>query len=157
MDAAVFPDGIEPSDLDAPVWRFMPLRFFEDLIRTRQLYFARADRFDDKEEGLPPEAYVHALGLNRFDLNDIHERDHHLGGIACGRRNMYLSCWYLFGEETASMWTRFAPDGGVAVCSTYSRLKSVVGAIPYRPHIGMVRYGGVHLTTWNVLRFMSTK
>ena len=157
MAASVFPDGLEPRDLNAPVWRFMPVRFFEDLIKNRQLYFARMDRFDDRHEGLPPEDYIHALRLNRFDLNDIHARDHHIGDIACGRRNMYASCWYLFGEETATMWTQFAPDGGVAVCSTYARLKSVIGSIPYRPHIGLVRYGGLHLTNWNVLRFISTK
>ena len=157
MPVERFTDGLEPLDLEAPIWRFMRFEFFKDLITTRQLYFARADRFDDSQEGLPPEEYIHALGLNPYALDDIHERDSHIGSIACWRRDMYLCCWYLFQQETASMWSQFALDGGVAICSRYNLLKAVLEPVPYRPHLGLVRYGAGQLTTWNTIRFISTK
>jgi hypothetical protein len=157
MPVERFTDGLEPADHDASIWRFMRFEFFADLIKTSQLYFARADRFDDSQEGLPPAEYIHALGLSPYDLNDIHARDARIGSIACWRRDMYLCCWYLFQQETASMWTQFAPDGGVAICSRYSLLRAVLEPLPYRPHLGLVRYGAGQLTNWNTIRFISTK
>ena len=55
------------------------------------------------------------------------------------------------------MWTQFAPDGGVAICSQYNLLKTVLEPVPYRPHLGLVRYGAGQLTNWNTIRFISTK
>ena len=54
----------EPNS-DAVIWRFMDLRKFRDLMASEELYFRRADLFDDESEGLPPEQYVQrVLGLD---------------------------------------------------------------------------------------------
>ena len=44
----------EPNS-DAVIWRFMDLRKFRDLMASEELYFRRADLFDDQSEGLPLE------------------------------------------------------------------------------------------------------
>jgi hypothetical protein len=47
------------SQKEAPsetvIWRFLDLRKFRDLMANQELYFRRADLFDDQSEGLPPE------------------------------------------------------------------------------------------------------
>jgi len=59
----------DPQNQEAVIWRFMHLEKVRDLITTGELYFCRADRFpNDERGGLPPEEYVHKLGLNPFDL-----------------------------------------------------------------------------------------
>jgi hypothetical protein len=67
----------------AVIWRFMDLRKFRDLMASEELYFRRADLFDDETEGLPPEQYVQrVLGLGRWDIHDRTEINNHLGSLA---------------------------------------------------------------------------
>src|SRR5207244_8538704 len=70
MPVEMFTDGLEPRDKEATIWRFMNLVRFKDLMSTGELYFCRADLFDDESEGLPPEDYIHVLGLNPLDIRD---------------------------------------------------------------------------------------
>ena len=48
---------VEPEPGDA-IWRFMELSKFRDLMASEELYFRRADLFDDKTEGIPPELWA---------------------------------------------------------------------------------------------------
>ncbi len=41
MAVQLFTDGIEPEDIDVPVWRFLDQQKFEDLLRTGELFFNR--------------------------------------------------------------------------------------------------------------------
>ncbi len=150
-------DGIEPTDLDAPVWRFLDLRKCEDLFKTSELFFNRADRFpQDNQEGLAPEEYIPILRLRRYDLRDALELNHHIASLKQFRESFYISCWHLFQEETVGMWAKF---GSIAICSTYRRLKAVLDSFDVvdEPHLGLVRYGSKHLTGWNTMRFITTK
>src|SRR5713226_2750547 len=89
----------EPNS-DAVIWRYMDLRKFRDLMASEELYFRRADLFADKSEGLPPEDYaMRVLGLNSYDIRDG-DLNHHLGSLAQHRESYYVSCWYLFGQDT---------------------------------------------------------
>lgn len=156
MTLEVYPDQLEPEDQDAVIWRFMKLGRFRDLITTYELHFCRADLFCDKSEGLPPEEYTPVLALNPLDLWDRQKLDDSIGCAAQFREYFYISCWHLFREETCEMWKKYGEDG-VAICSRYSLLKSALDAMSDRAFLGMVRYGSVHLTGWNVLRFITTK
>ena len=71
---------------------------------------------------------------------------------------MYVNCWYLFDEEKAYTWETYGNDG-VAVASTYSRLKAALNALPAEDdaHLGLVRYGTQHLTRYNTMMFITTK
>ena len=96
MPVELFPDGQEPEDLGAVIWRFMEQWKFRDLIETGELFFNRADRFpQDEAEGLPPEEYQHVLSLNPKDLHDAQEFNHSIGSIAQIREGFYINCWLL--------------------------------------------------------------
>jgi len=155
MQVEMFPDGLEPRDQEARIWRFMEPWKFRDLVATGELYFCRADEFDD--EGLPPAEYVrHLMGLSVFDLRDELELTHQFGVLAQDREWCFINCWYLFASEPGAMWQKYAKDG-VAVVSRYGLLKTALGSCGGRPFLGLVRYGSKHLTGFNVLRFISTK
>jgi hypothetical protein len=157
MPVEKFTEGIEPNDLDAVIWRFMPFERFVDLLESGQLYFRRSDKLDDEHEGLPPAEFARlSLGLNRYDINDVRTLNHDLGTTAQFRQAFYINCWYLFDQETATMWAQYGRNG-VAIVSRYSLLKTVLEPIPDRPHLGLVRYGWEPGTRWNTQRFITTK
>jgi hypothetical protein len=55
----LFTEGVEPADPEAPIWRFINLGKFKDLLATSELFFNRADRFpQDEQEGIPPEEHI---------------------------------------------------------------------------------------------------
>jgi len=153
-----YPDQLDPVKQDAVIWRFLTMPKFRDLIETSQLYFCRADRFADEREGLPPEEYLATFGLNPFDVNDRRELIHHIGSDAQFREGFYVSCWYMFREETCQMWKEYGPEG-VAITSQYVLLKSALNAMSDRAYIGQVRYGPQRLVgkTANLFRYITTK
>jgi hypothetical protein len=138
--------GIEPDDLNAPIWRFLEFWKFEDLMRGH-MYFHRADLYEDNDphEGLPLDNYQ--TGRHPLDINDIRSRDSELGFDAQIRQSFYICCWYLAGSENAKMWRTYAAGNGVAVCSTYAKLKAVLEALPAedKAHLGLVQYGDKHI------------
>jgi hypothetical protein len=151
-----YTDQLEPEDQDAVIWRFMEMWKFRDMMVNGELYFSRADRFNDESEGLPPEEYLPILGLNPLDLRDRQELDHSIGSAAQFREAFYISCWHLLRDETCKMWEEYGEDG-VAICSRYRLLKFALDAIGDRAFLGLVRYGSKHLTGWNLFRFITTK
>jgi hypothetical protein len=158
MPVQIFPDGWEPGDPEAVVWRLMDLGKFRDLITTSALYFRRADLFVDDDEGLPPEEYLPYADLNPLDLRDALQLNHHRGSLAQDREGFFISCWCLSPEPTIRMWQEYAKDG-LAVGSRYRLLKHALGSCESTlgAFLGPVHYGSKHLTGWNVLRFISTK
>jgi hypothetical protein len=110
-----YPDQLEPSNQNTPIWRFINLRKFRDLMEAAELYFCRADLFPDEREGLPPEEYLATFGLHP-DVNDRRELLNHIGSDAQFREGFYVNCWYLFREETNQMWKEYGNEG-VAITS----------------------------------------
>jgi hypothetical protein len=154
-------DNLEPDKPEAEVWRFIPFAFFEDLMANEELHFTRADRFpQDEQEGIPPENYIrHVMGLRRFHPEDEMTLRHHMGSLAQDREWFFVVCWQLFRGETYEMWKKFG-EFGVAICSTYSRLKSCLDGMLDRTHLGVMRYGEKRLYQTgrvNTLQFINTK
>lgn len=143
---------------DAEIWRFLDLRKFRDLMANQELYFRRADLFDDQSEGLPPEQYVRrVLRLDPYDIKDELALNNHLGFLAQSREMYFLSCWYLYSKEDLAIWEQYAHDG-VAVTSRYGLLKECLASIPDETHIGLIQYGTLHLTDrFNTMEFITTK
>jgi len=157
MPIMPYVNRLEPSE-DAVIWRFVDLRKFRDLMASEELYSRRADLFDDKSEGLPPEQYaMRVLGLDPYDVNDRVKLKNHLGFLAQNRESYYISCWHLYRQETLDMWDQYG-ERGVAVCSRYGLLKSALDGLLDEAHAGLVRYGTAHLAnTFNTLEFITTK
>ena len=156
MPVELFTDGLEPDDQDALIWRFMERWKFEDLLKSRDLYFCRADLFNDESEGLPPEAYHPKPDMHPLDIRDRRDIDDATGTAAQFREAFFINCWYLFGDETAAMWKEYG-GGGVAIVSRYSLLKSALASLKDEAYLGLIRYGVGHLTGWNIMRFITTK
>jgi hypothetical protein len=136
----------------------MDLRKFRDLMASEELYFRRADLFTDKSEGLPPEDYAaRVLGLNPLDIRDRAALNHHLGSLAQHRESYFISCWYLYDQETLDMWEQYGHDG-VAVCSRYELLSAALNGLIDEAHLGLVQYGTSHIErAFNALEFITTK
>lgn len=150
-------DQLDPENQDAVIWRFINMKKFADLMATSELNFHRADLFEDESEAMPPDNYFPSPNLNPLDLRDKQTLDNSVGAIAQFREAFYISCWYLFREETCKMWKDYGADG-VAVCSRYSLLKSALCELPDRVFLGQVRYGGAsEMTGYNTVRFVTTK
>ncbi len=143
---------------DAVIWRFMDLRKFRDLMANQELYFRRADLFDDQSEGLPPDQYVQrVLGLDPYDVKDQVALNDHLGSLAQSREMHFITCWQLFRDEDLAIWEQYGHDG-VAVVSKYGLLKESLASIPDETHIGVIQYGSAHLTDrFNAMEFITTK
>jgi hypothetical protein len=156
MPIESYPDQLEPANQDGVIWRFMNMTKFADLMNTSELYFCRADLFEDKSEGLPPDNYFPFPNLHPLDVLDRRKIDDSIGCLAQFREAFYVNCWHLFRRETWGMWEKYGEDG-VAVCSRYGLLKSVLDAMNDRAYIGLVRYGSRHMTGWNLFRFITTK
>jgi hypothetical protein len=143
---------------ESVIWRFLDLRKFRNLMANEELYFRRADLFNDQSEGLPPEQYARrVLGLTPYDVKDEVALNHHLGSLAQSREMYFITCWYLYQREDLAIWEKYGPDGA-AVTSTYGLLKECLARIPDDTHIGLIQYGTAHLTNrFNTMQFITTK
>ena len=148
---------LEPA-ADAVIWRFMDLRKFRDLMASEELYFRRADLFDDESEGLPPEQYImRVLGLDPWNIRDRTRLNDHLGSLAQSREMHYIVCWHLYRRETLAMWEGYGHDG-IAIVTRYDVLRAVLDQLIDDIHLGLVQYGTAHLTNrFNALEFLTTK
>lgn len=156
MPIESYPDQLELLDQNATIWRFMNMSKFADLIATSELYFRRADLFEDESEGLPPDNYFPVPNMHPLDVLDRQKIDDSIGCLAQFREAFYVNCWHLFRRETWAMWEKYGEDG-VAICSRYRLFKSALNAMNDRAYLGLVRYGSRHMTGWNLFRFITTK
>jgi hypothetical protein len=127
---------------DAPLWRFMPLNFFQDFIANQELYLRRCDLYkkNDPHDGIPSDDYVRAqLRLRRFDINDETALISHQGSNRLFTEMYCLSCWTLYDEKHAmQMWQEYAKSG-VAVQTTFGRMQTAVDQLFDEVHMGVVR------------------
>jgi hypothetical protein len=135
--------GQEEPPLDAPIWRYMDLEKFHDLLASEELYFRRMDKFkkDDPHEGLPPDDFVRKIrGLRRYDLRDEQTLNNAQAVNRQFSEGHYIQCWNLREGEKLEMWRRYAPCG-VAVASRYELLRATLDAQIDEFHLGLVHYG----------------
>jgi hypothetical protein len=136
-----------PDDPNARIWRFMDLAKFLDLIHSRQLHLRRGDSFDDPYEGMIPDELISGVAdpVRRTRRNAWH---------AERRADYYVTCWHVSEDEPAGMWKLYGgPDGGIAVTSTYERLRQALDAVLFAPcYLGTVEYGD---SPWDIDRFSS--
>ena len=135
--------GQEEPPLDAPIWRYMDLEKFHDLLASEELYFRRMDKFknDDPHEGLPPNDFVRKIRrLRRYDLRDEQTLNNTQAVNRQFSEGHYIQCWNLHEGEKLEMWRGYAPCG-VAVASRYELLRAVLDAQIDEFHLGLVHYG----------------
>lgn len=141
------PDKNQPElDEEITIWRYMDFPKFASLISTQSLYFCQIPLLGDPFEG----SYLKTVvdGIERVKpiiakkhphlaRTDEETRSH----ILTQRAHTYASCWHMNEYESAAMWDLYAPGGyGIAVKSTFGRLKSAIRDVKRKVWIGVIKY-----------------
>jgi len=146
-------DGpLEMLDRATPIWRYMDLAQFLDLITHRRLFFVNGDKLTDKHEGTVPEAIIaskrkdlESKGLSGRDLEEemaafnMYEADA-MVGLAL------FNCWSAGEEESYALWKIYLKGQrfGFAIKSTIGQLIDAIDKgkddFPEKYYIGQVQY-----------------
>lgn len=119
-----------PEDPNIRVWHYMDLFKFLWMLDSSALYFARLDTLDDPFEG-------------EYTARDYRE---HSGlpspeEIRSAQKRIHVHCWHMNEHESAAMWKMYSHAGhGIALQSTFGRLRDAFVGNEHPVHIGMVDY-----------------
>ena len=101
-------DGIEDQTV---LWRYMSLAKYLSLLETKSLWLARADTFEDKQEGKLPDrmlmygeqAYTN-IPNDTGQVESVHKFQELL------IKNAFISCWHQNLEENMVMWELYGRE-----------------------------------------------
>ncbi len=141
----------------AVLWRILGRRKLDAMIEQRELYFCRADRFSDDDEGIPPEELLLRYGPARdpLDVRDRCELNHQYGWYSQVREQFYISCWHLFQNEELRLWDTYG--GAVAIETTVQQLKQQLQSSSEEINMFAVRYDAAEVTSPNLYQVISYK
>jgi hypothetical protein len=124
-------DGpLEMPDRETPIWRYMDLAQFLDLITHRRLFFTNGSKLTDKHEGAIPDAIIaskrkdlESKGLSGRDLEDEMAVFQMFEADAMVDLALF-NCWSAEEEESYALWKIYLEGQklGFAVKSTVGRL-----------------------------------
>jgi len=129
----------KPEDVNVQIWRYMDFTKFVSLLDKSALFFSRVDRLDDPFEG----SYSKANIPLRPIVYDTQENE--LKGLSeliqRARELFAVNCWHLNDYESAAMWKLYLKSGGgIAIRSTFNRLKNCLMDETPDVYIGEVKY-----------------
>lgn len=121
-----------PPPYFAKLWRYLPMRHFENLVIQRGLFLARADAFEDKLEG--------TLSIkNQTARGHVYSSDERLRNVgqtlALEFKRMkswtFVSCWRVDEDENLRSWVEYPkePDA-VAVQTNYLEISRIAACYP---------------------------
>jgi hypothetical protein len=132
-----------PSESNTRIWRYMDFTKFVSLLEEKSLFFCRADLLGDAYEGSYPESFVEQhlklFGCTKDAISPSAGKFlHFLGSF---RKVIGISSWHVSPYESAAMWRLYLQNSeGIAVRSTYERLRASIEPSCHRVHIGLVKY-----------------
>lgn len=129
--------GLAPVDLEK-VWRYMSFSRFVWLLQKKQLWLSRVDLLGDPWEiTLAGDQLAHVISRHphvTLPLPDVMpetamRRSERI--IKMWRRQTFVSCWTASDHESHALWRIYCPSGeGVAIQTTFARLRESVGGLP---------------------------
>lgn len=123
-----------PENENATIWRYMDFTKFVSLLHTRALFFSRTDKLGDPFEGSCARKSV----KKRAKIFDSRYAGDFFKLL---REFTAVSCWYLSIYESAAMWKlHLKSDEGIAIKSSYRRLRDCLEASGCKAIISKVRY-----------------
>ncbi|HEV8387910.1 MAG TPA: DUF2971 domain-containing protein [Nitrososphaera sp.] len=143
-----YPAVVPPAD-DTKVWRYMDFAKFVSILDRKELFFCRADKFDDPLEGTTPafnrkirmELYQkHYPDTKKEQLEDMFSQ---FDAFLTQRRSKVLvNAWHMNEVESAAMWDLYSQrNSGIAIQTNYRRLSdSLDKSNSDEIYIGMVKY-----------------
>lgn len=119
---------------------------FMSFLESGALYFTSAAEFEDPLEGSYPEinllAYENAIkGFNIPDelKSDLRESNYRLRSSAPTWH--FINCWHLNNYESAAMWKLYlSSNEGIAIQSTYQKLRNCFANVEKHIFLGQVKY-----------------
>jgi hypothetical protein len=130
-----------PENENQRIWRYLDFTKFVSLIDRRELFFVCAKKLEDPYEGLLSEATLaESQKIPEGSKIAFLKDQQGLQRLAKGR--VYINSWYMNAYESAAMWKLYLKsDEGLAICSTFKRLKGCFGDdSSLKIHIGEVVY-----------------
>jgi hypothetical protein len=121
--------GVEEPPLNTIVWRYMNFRKLASIFMRKELFFCRADKFDDHYEG-------RISDYNRRNRMKVYSKTNpslskerqqkifaQIDSMLEKRHNVIVNCWHMNESESPAMWDLHAKlDYGVAIKTTFKRL-----------------------------------
>jgi hypothetical protein len=135
-------DCLEPENKNVKIWRYLDFTKFVDLLNSNALFFTRLDKLDDLFEGSLPLfnrlIKEHIVADGSFTEE---QKESILRGHKDTRKSIVVNCWYMNAVESAAMWKLYLKsDEGVAIQSTYNKLKECFNATKTAVFLGLVKY-----------------
>ena len=130
------------------IWRYLNFSKFVSMISSGELYFARLDKLgDDNYEGtLPRVSLIDKSDFTNLSLGEQHAAADKInkGYVRTARKQSqgwFANCWHINTVESDAMWKLYLHENdGVAIRSTFKRLKDSLKQSPQRIEIGLIKY-----------------
>lgn len=126
-------DAINTPNEDTVIWKYFSLYKFDYLIQKSSLYFARADKFEDKREGAFTAKDTNHMKMLIPNIEEFEKKE---------RLRTYLNCWIQSNHEQYLMWSAYSSlYEGIAIKTTVGKLiESLNSDSKYIQRIGKVEY-----------------
>jgi hypothetical protein len=129
------------------LWRYVELGRLLFLLEHKALWFAKLATLGDPYEGMPPRPLVDDMWRIGDDVDEAKRRslmliaEYNTRALVAGRNLSAVSCWHASPVESTAMWSLYARIGeGIAIRTTFERLRQSFAAVSLEVHGGMVRY-----------------
>jgi hypothetical protein len=128
--------SINTPHLDSPIWRYMDLWKFLDIVYSQKLYCSRADLFEDKFEGLIGNNFISSLNDNH-DLRQINTLSNERL-----KKHTFISSWNHEKYETYPLWKVYTDyRTAISIKTTVGKLiQSLKREVKTEQYIGTVEY-----------------
>jgi len=136
-----------PKDENATIWRYIDFTKFLFLLEKRALFFTSVSQLykSDKFEGSIPKGNLKqrkqllARVPDKLMRADVHMEERRIN-INMARAT-YVNCWTCFKYEIAALWKLYIRSNeGIAIKSSYRRLKESIEKDKFMVMIGLVQY-----------------
>ncbi len=135
------PNLEKPTNEHSVIWRYTDFTKLLSLIDRESLFFTRVDKFEDPFEGSLSKANV-KLRPSNFTGNLPHEEIATLSEFYKAFVKLtYVNCWHQGSYQSAALWQAYLQScNGVAIRSTFARLRDSFRLTDYKVRIGKVIY-----------------
>ena len=131
----------KPRNENVTIWRYIDFTKLISLLFKESLYFTRVDKFEDPFEGSLSKANVKLRSSNFKGILPHYEITTLSEFYKTFVKLTYVNCWHLGGYQSAALWQAYLQNyNGIAIRSTYKRLRDCFKATKYKINIGKVNY-----------------
>ena len=121
------------------IWRYMDFPKFVSMLNENALHFASADSFSDKFEG----RYTTKISGDIKTVNEkqqMQELEFKKRAELTGFDLLRSNCWNISQDERVDFWDRYVEKNGLAIQSTFGKLKESFSQTETQIFIGKVKY-----------------